>query len=124
MRRHVQRFSLILALAGAVAALVFGFGSAAPARADASNNTTVWWGVGYANCNNCDALVSVQAWSSSLASPIMLAVISGNCTASSFGWQGMAKGPFTSGGFWYANAQVSVQSYYCSGVGYRLTFSR
>ena len=124
MRRQLQHFTLALALAGIVAALVFGFGSAAPARADASNNDFVWWGVGYANCAGCDALVDVQAWSSSLASPIMLSVISGGCTASSFGWQGMAKGPFTSLGFWYARAQVSVQSYYCSGVGYRLTFSR
>jgi hypothetical protein len=124
MRRELQRFTLALAVGGTVAALVFGFGSAAPARADASSNDVVWWGVGYANCNNCSALVDVQAWSSSLASPIMLSVISGNCTASSFGYHGMAKGPFTSLGFWYARAQVDVLSYYCSGVGYRLTFSR
>jgi hypothetical protein len=91
-----------------------------------SSNTNVYWGVAYTNCSNCSALIGVASWAHTQASPVDLSLISGNCDtygpAAGLAW--MASSPYDDGSVWWAEAAVSVPSAYCSGVGYRLTFSQ
>jgi hypothetical protein len=108
-----------LRLIGFIVALSLAIGVPA---ALAYSSSSVYWGSATVGCNNCFAIVSVQAWSSSQNGPEPLALFSGHCSVGPAGIHFMGDSNTIISGNWWVSSDIFVPSGYCTSVAYRLSF--